>query len=119
MQKKHEKQTSFPSCIKDSLHRAESTISDDLQGYVLSGENCQVVFWEVKNAFYVEEHSHPHAEWGIVVTGSCELGLEGELKTYHAGESFYVPPGMAHTSKMSDDYRAIDFFNTGDWIKTK
>jgi len=119
MSSRHEKQIGFPSCIKDSLPQAASTVSDDLQGFVLSGEKCQVVFWEVKHAFYVGEHVHGHAEWGIVVSGSCELGLEGELKTYNAGETFYVPPGMPHTSKMSDDYRAIDFFNSGDWIKTK
>ena len=87
--------------------------------YVLSGENCQVVFWEVKDAFSVEGHAHAHAEWGIVVSGSCDLGIDGEIKTYNAGEMFYVPPGASHTCKMSDNYRAIDFFNSNDWIKTK
>ena len=119
MSSKHEKLNGFPQIIKDSLPQAESTISGDLQGFVLSGEKCQVVFWEVKHAFYVDEHVHPHGEWGIVVSGWCELGLEGEIKRYNTGETFYVPPGMPHTSKMSDNYMAIDFFNSGDWIKTK
>jgi len=115
----HEKMKGFPDCIKQSLPEAVSTISADLNGYVLSGEKCQVVFWEVKEPFFVEAHSHDHAEWGIVVSGSCELGVEGELKTYYAGEEFYVPSGKSHTSKMSAGYRAIDFFSDGNWIKTK
>lgn len=117
--KYHQKLDQFPQSIKDCLPRAESTISNDLQGYVLSGEKCQVVFWEVKKPFYVDVHSHNHDEWGVVISGSCEVGINGELKLYHAGEEFYIPAGLPHTSKMSADYRAVDFFSKGDWIKTK
>ncbi|MCL1796358.1 MAG: cupin domain-containing protein [Clostridia bacterium] len=117
--KYHQKLDHFPACIGECLPEAVSTISDNLQGNVLSGEKCQVVFWEVKEAFYVGEHSHSHAEWGIVVQGSCEVGIDGELKTYNAGEEFYIPPGIPHTSRMSANYRAVDFFSAGGWIQIK
>ena len=117
MQKYHKPMAEYPSCIKECLPRAESTVSDNLEGHVLSGEKCQVVFWEVKRAFFVGEHSHPHAEWGIVVSGSCELTINGETKTYFTGQEFYVPPGEPHISKMSDNYRSVDFFGAADWVK--
>lgn len=119
MDKYHKSITEFPSCIKESLSNALSTVSDDLEGYVLNGEKCQVVFWEVKHAFFVEEHSHPHAEWGIVVSGSCELIIDGEAKTYLAGQEFYVTPGAPHASRMSDNYRSVDFFGAANWVKIK
>ena len=119
MSKFHKPMAEFPECIKSSLPEARSTISDDLQGYVLNGEKCQVVFWEVKHAFQVEEHTHAHAEWGIVVQGSCDLTVGGETVHYAAGQEFYVPGGIPHVSVMSDHYRAIDFFGTSNWIQTK
>ena len=107
----------FPDCIKNNLPRAASTISDDLQGYVLSGNGCQVVFWEIKDAFAVDAHSHPHAEWGVVLGGSCEVTVDGVTTVYNTGQEFYIAPGVPHSSKMSDNYRAVDFFNAADWIK--
>ena len=92
----HEKRNHFPECIKNSLPAAKSTLSDKLEGYVLSGKNCQVAFWEIKEGFFCESHSHPHEEWGIVVSGTLELYIEGECKILNPGEEFYIPPGRAH-----------------------
>jgi len=110
---------SFPDCIKNALPEAASTISGNLTGYVLSGEKCQVVFWEVKKGFSVDAHSHDHAEWGIVIHGSCEVCIDGKYTTYNAGQEFYINPGESHSAKMSDDYKALDFFHSPDWIKIK
>lgn len=117
--KYHSKLDHFPDCIKESLPQAASTVSDALTGYVLSGEKCQVVFWEVKEPFFVETHAHDHAEWGVVISGSCEVGIDGELKTYQVGDEFFIPGGVPHTSRMSANYRAIDFFNANNWIRLK
>ena len=119
MEKYHKPLSGFPEEIKESLPKAMSTVSGDLEGCVLSGSKCQVVFWEVKKAFEVDVHAHPHAEWGIVVCGSCELTIGNETRTYFAGQEFYIPPEAPHKSQMSDNYRAVDFFNAPGWIKTK
>ena len=115
----HAKLEAFPAAIKTCLPKAVSSISSDLSGWVLSGDKAQVVFWEVKNGFSVSGHSHQHDEWGIVITGSCSLTIGDETKTYHAGQEFYVPAGVEHYSTMSDNYRAVDFFASPDWIRTE
>lgn len=116
MSKFHKKLTQFPDSIKESLPKALSTIIPELSGWVLNGEKCQVVFWEVEKGFDSEPHSHDHDEWGIVVSGTCELTIEGHTRLYETGEEFFIPGGKAHKSKMSDNYRAVDFFSAPDWI---
>jgi mannose-6-phosphate isomerase-like protein (cupin superfamily) len=117
MGKFHKELNAFPDAIKTCLPKAASSVSSDLSGWVLSGGKSQVVFWEVKKGFAVSGHSHPHDEWGVVITGSCSLTIGDETKTYHAGQEFYVPAGIEHYSTMSDNYRAVDFFASPDWIK--
>ena len=118
MQKHHKSLEEFPKVIKKSLPRAASTIIEELAGWVLNGKKCQVVFWEVEEGFEAEPHSHPHAEWGIVVSGWCKLTIENETRTYDQGEEFFVPSGTEHSAIMSDHYRAVDFFGDPDWIET-
>ncbi len=118
MGKYHAKLDGFPTAIKKCLPEAASGVSSDLSGWVLNGEKSQVVFWEVKKGFSVSGHSHPHDEWGIIVTGSCSLTIGDETKNYSAGQEFFVPSGVEHYCTMSDNYRAIDFFASPDWIKT-
>lgn len=115
----HQKLSSFPEAIKNSLPRASSSVSSDLQGFVLNGEKSQVVFWEVKKGFSVEPHSHDHDEWGIIVSGYCILTVEGETKTYNAGEEFFIPGGKSHYCTMSDNYRSVDFFASPNWVASE
>ena len=119
MEKYHCPLDGFPKEIKDSLPQAASTLIKELKGWVLGGKKCQVVFWEVEKSFVAEPHSHPHAEWGIVVNGWCKLTIEGETKMYNKGEEFYISPGAEHSAVMSDKYRAIDFFASPNWIKAE
>lgn len=116
MDTKNQILTGFPQSIKDSLPSAASTIIAELRGWVLNGEKCQVVFWEVEKAFHAAAHSHEHDEWGIVVSGFCELRIENETRTYRAGEEFFIRGGAEHECYMSDNYRAVDFFASPDWI---
>lgn len=79
-------------------------------GWLVQGPKQQVVFWHSKVAYQSKEHSHPYAEWGIVITGWCEIITPEGRRKYRAGEVFYLKPGVPHASVTSDDYRSMDVF---------
>ena len=50
------------------------------------------------------QHFHPSQEERFeVLKGSFHVTLDGEERTYSAGESFVVPPGASHTMRNESD----------------
>jgi quercetin dioxygenase-like cupin family protein len=81
-----------------------------VQGWLISGESAQVAFWHAENSYKCKEHVHPYAEWGIVITGWCDITTPAERHRYQAGDIFYVDASVPHASLTSDDYRSMDVF---------
>lgn len=81
-----------------------------VRGWMIQGPNQQVAFWHSPVAYESTEHSHPYAEWGIVVSGWCDIVTPQGRRRYDAGEVFLVKPGVPHSSATSDDYRSMDVF---------
>jgi quercetin dioxygenase-like cupin family protein len=81
-----------------------------VRGWLVQGPQQQVVLWHSTHAYESDEHRHPYAEWGVVITGWCEVTTPEGARRYQAGEVFYLVPNVPHSSRMSDDYRAIDVF---------
>jgi len=81
-----------------------------VKGWLVQGPEQQVVFWHSPDACQSEEHSHPYAEWGVIITGWCEIVTPQWRRRYARGEAFYVPPGLPHASATSADYRSMDVF---------
>ncbi len=49
-------------------------------------------------------HTHPGDEYGTVVEGAVVARQEeGDRKTVTAGQSYYVPAGVVHETKNTDD----------------
>ena len=109
-------ENTFPDAIKRQP-RAASSASDNLSGWVADMNKSQVVFWEVAKGFEVEPHVHAHDEYGVVLSGYCEVIINGVTSRYSAGDEFYIPGNVSHAAVMSDNYRALDFFESPDWIK--
>jgi quercetin dioxygenase-like cupin family protein len=84
--------------------------SRPVKGWLVQGLSHQIAFWQSKEAWESAEHSHPYAEWGIVVTGWCEITTPEGKRRYHRGDVFYLGPGVPHASAMSEDYRSMDVF---------
>jgi quercetin dioxygenase-like cupin family protein len=81
-----------------------------VRGWLVQGPTQQVVFWHSKAAYESEEHRHPYAEWGIVITGWCDIITPQGRRRYQAGEVFHLQPDVPHASVTSDDYRSMDVF---------
>lgn len=84
--------------------------SRPVKGWLVQGESHQVVFWQSKVAWESAEHSHPYAEWGVVVTGWCDITTPEGKRRYHRGDVFCLAAGVPHASAMSEDYRSMDVF---------
>ncbi len=81
----------------------------DVSGYLLQGENNQLVFFDFKEETLIPEHSHG-AQWGIVVDGSIEMTIGEETKTYRKGDSYFIPSKTPHSGIAKKGFKAIDFF---------
>ena len=44
-----------------------------VKGWLVQGPKQQVVFWHSQVSYESAEHRHPYGEWGIVITGWCEI----------------------------------------------
>ncbi len=90
-----------------------------VRGWLLQGPAQQVVFWHSKDAYESSEHSHPYAEWGIVITGWCDISTPAGTRRYNAGDVFYLKPNVPHASVTSADYRSMDVFFSPNHLKAE
>jgi len=81
-----------------------------VKGWLVQGPKQQVVFWHSRVRYESKEHSHPYAEWGIVITGWCDIITPEGRRRYNAGEVFHLAASVPHASVTSDDYRSMDVF---------
>jgi len=58
----------------------------------------------------VGTHSHPHDQVGYVVSGSMQLTIGDESRTYLAGDSYYIPGDVPHSAVTSDNAVVVDVF---------
>jgi quercetin dioxygenase-like cupin family protein len=60
----------------------------------------------------VEEHSHPHEQVGMVVSGRAVFVIGGEEKTLGPGDMYRIPGGVKHKVRALDEpVQALDIFN--------
>ncbi len=103
--------TTYPEIIK-SLPKVNIPIHG-VDGYLMQSQQNQLVFFEFENDTEIPLHSHG-AQWGIVVDGKIDLTIGGETRTYHKGDSYYIPTGVEHGGKIYRGFKAIDFFEDAD-----
>lgn len=84
-----------------------------VNGFLLQGQDSQLVFFEFNEDADLPKHSHS-AQWGIVVDGEIRLTISGIEKTYRKGDSYYIPAGAEHSGIISAGFKAIDFFDQPD-----
>jgi quercetin dioxygenase-like cupin family protein len=97
----------------DDLEQTE--IRPGLFGAVLEGDQTTLVRWDFP-AGQPRTGLHTHAEheqWGIVLAGSVELEIDGEVSVLRAGDLYWVPAGVQHGRTLvlgDEDARVLDVF---------
>lgn len=82
---------------------------EGVKGYLMQGENQQVVYFEIEPIGEVAEHKHG-AQWGVVFEGEMSLTIGGETKTYRSGDRYYVPSGVLHSAVFTKKTYLMDVF---------
>ena len=101
----------FPDLIT-GLPQANIPV-EGVTGYLLQGEDCQVVFMVFDREVSVPAHSHG-AQWGVVLAGRIDLAIDGEQRTYGKGDSYSIPAGVQHSATVHAGYADMTVFADRD-----
>jgi quercetin dioxygenase-like cupin family protein len=88
------------------------------RGWLLQGDEQQVVFVEFDEDAEVPEHTHDE-QWELAITGKVVLHREGAATEYSAGDNFFIPAGAPHAGAVKARYKALIVFNSRDRYKPK
>lgn len=105
----------FPEFIQ-SLPRPDSPVQMDAR--IVPNPYCLPMFYEIDDDVEVPEHTHG-AQWGVVLEGEMEMVIGGKSNIYRRGDSYYVPPGVSHVTRIRGGYRGIDVFADSDRYQPK
>ena len=67
--------------------------------------------WQIDKDAALPEHSHPHEQFSIVLEGTLELIIGGEVNILEPGKVAVIPGGVPHSGKALTDCKVLDIFN--------
>jgi len=100
----------FPDFIQ-ALPTPDSPVR--MEARIIPNRYCTPMFYEIDTDVEVPRHAHG-AQWGVVLDGEMEMVIDGVSRTYQRGDTYYVPPGIDHTTRIKAGYRGIDIFADPD-----
>jgi quercetin dioxygenase-like cupin family protein len=60
----------------------------------------------------VLEHSHPHEQMGLLISGRLEFTIGGQTRVLGAGDAWKIPGGVSHSVRAIDGRAvALDVFH--------
>ncbi len=108
--------TAFPDSIRN-LPEVDVPL-EGVRGWLLTGSNKQVVFFDIQPGVEVPPHSHC-AQWGTVIEGEMTLTIGDDTRDYKKGDWYYIPEGVTHAAKINVRMSVIDVFDAPDRYHTK
>lgn len=79
---------------------------------IASGEQVMLSLVTLEPNAVVPEHSHPHEQMGMMISGRMELSIGGETRTLSGNEIYLVPGGVPHKAEAGPDgATALDVFS--------
>ena len=59
----------------------------------------------------VPDHSHPHEQWTLVLSGSLELTIAGAPHVLNPGQVMYIAPHERHSARAVTACQVLDVFH--------
>jgi quercetin dioxygenase-like cupin family protein len=71
-------------------------LADGVRARALFGDAAMLNLVELDPGGIVAEHSHPHEQLGIVLSGEIVMVIDGEERACHAMDAMHIPSGVVH-----------------------
>jgi quercetin dioxygenase-like cupin family protein len=98
----------FPSSEEMSRH----TIFPGVRIQTCAAERMMLSMAELEPHAVVAEHSHPHEQVGVVLSGRAVFTIGGEQRTLGPGDLFRIPGHTPHHVVVLDEpVRVLDIFH--------
>jgi unsaturated pyranuronate lyase len=76
------------------------------------GERIMLSLVELDDGAIVPPHSHPHEQAGMVLEGTLDLTIDGQLRTLRAGEAYFAPGNVTHSARaVGGRCKVLDVFS--------
>lgn len=90
-----------------------------VRAWILQGQDCQLIFFEMQSTALVPEHSHDYPQWGMVVKGKMMLTVNGKTRTIRKGDDYLIPAKARHRAEFLGPTQVIDLFSEKTRYKAK
>jgi quercetin dioxygenase-like cupin family protein len=93
--------------------------SEGIRGWILQGENHQLLFLQLESNARIPEHNHEYTEWAMVIEGEMELTVEGKISKHKRGDEVLIPAHAKHKARSLTGSRLVSLFSERARYRTK
>ena len=78
---------------------------------IVAGENIMLSFLELEQDCVIPEHSHPHEQAGLILSGKLRLRMAEEERVGGAGDAVLIPKNLVHSGRVIEGpVKVLDIF---------
>jgi quercetin dioxygenase-like cupin family protein len=88
----------------------EREVVPGFYGKFATSENMTASFWRIEAGAALPEHTHPHEQISVVVSGQFEMVLDGETRLLEKGKIALIPSNVKHSGLAITDCEIMDVF---------
>lgn len=76
-------------------------------GKLITGDHVEIGILKYKAGEGAQEHSHPHEQIAICLSGRSKVTLAGESFEIGPGQAVVIPPNVPHSTYIIEDSEMI------------
>lgn len=76
-------------------------------GKLITGQHIEIGILKYKAGEGAKEHSHPHEQIAICLSGRSRVTLDGETFEVGPGQAVVIPPNVPHSTTILEDSEMI------------
>ena len=96
--------------------------AEGIERQMVVGENVMIVRFRFVPFLVTPEHTHPHEQMSLIISGRVRFFIEGKERIVSAGDVLHFPPNCRHGATMLDEEVVlIDIFSPirEDFLKSE
>ena len=99
----------MPFISTDQLKQIE--LFPQAMSRIVAGENIMLSFLELEQDCVIPEHSHPHEQDGLILSGKLRFRIAEEERVVGAGDAFLIPKNLVHSGRViGGPVKVLDIF---------